>query len=120
PMQIVKDPVVSCGCVRVVRYTQKLEPRETGFIDVEMDGRKFQGAKAVEISVRFGPKFQSTAILQVRAFGRTDVQINPGQVNFGVVALGQQPAQNIDIQYTGQQINWRIDEVDTANAPSVT
>lgn len=119
PMQIVKDPEVSCGCVRVVKYTQKLEPRESGFVDVEMDGRRFIGAKSVTIQVRFGPKFQSTAILQVRAFGRTDVQINPGQVNFGVVALGQKPAQNIDVQYTGQQINWQINELDTSNAPSV-
>jgi hypothetical protein len=119
PMQIVKDPEVSCGCTRVVRYTQKLEPRETGFVDIEMDGRRFQGAKAVTITVRFGPKFQSTAILQVRAFGRTDVQINPGQINFGVVAAGSKNSQPINIQYTGQQMDWRVEDVDTSNAPSV-
>src|SRR3954469_13104649 len=45
PMQIVEDRKVSCGCVRIVRYTQKLEPRETGFVDIEMDGRRFQGSK---------------------------------------------------------------------------
>jgi hypothetical protein len=119
PMQIVKDPEVSCGCTKVVRYTQKLEPRESGFVDVEMDGRRFDGAKAVTIQVRFGPKYQSTAILQVRAFARTDVQINPGQVSYGVVALGQQPVQNVEIQYSGQQNNWQIYEVDPANAPNV-
>ena len=120
PMQIVKDPEVSCGCVRIVKYTAKLEPREAGFVDVEMDGRRFQGAKAVTIQVRFGPKFQSTALLQVRAFGRMDVQVNPGQANFGVVALGQAPVQNIDVTYSGQQQNWQITQVSAANAPSVT
>lgn len=119
PMQIMEDPKVSCGCVRIVRYTQKLEARETGFVDVEMDGRRFQGSKAVTIQVRFGPKYQSTAILQVRAFGRADVQINPGQASFGVVALGQRPTQTIDITYTGQQLNWQVTGVDTTNAPSV-
>jgi hypothetical protein len=119
PVQIMSDPAVSCGCTKVVRYTQKLEPRETGYIDVEMDGRRFQGAKAVTISVQFGPKFRSTAVLQVRAFSRTDVTLNPGQFNFGVVALGQQPAQALDIQYNGQQINWQVVQVDTAGAPSV-
>jgi Protein of unknown function (DUF1573) len=122
PMQIVEDPRVSCGCTRIVQYTQKLAPRETGYIDVEMDGRRFQGAKAVTIQVRFGPQYQSTALLQVRAFGRTDVTVQqPGQVNFGVVALGQQPpVQTIDVQYTGQQVNWQITEADTSNAPNVT
>ncbi len=120
PMQIVKDPEVSCGCTRIVRYTQKLEPRETGFVDVEMDARRFDGAKAVTIQVRFGPKFQSTAILQVRAFARTDVQINPGQVSFGMVALGQQPAQSVEVQYAGQQMGWQIHAVDATNAPNIT
>jgi hypothetical protein len=120
PMQIMGDPIVSCGCTRVVRYTQRLEPRETGFVDVEMDGRRWDGSKAVTIQVRFGgEKYQSTALLQVRAFTRTDVTLNPGQVNFGVVSLGQQPAQALDIQYAGDQINWQILQVDTTNAPSV-
>jgi hypothetical protein len=121
PMQIMGDPQVSCGCTRVVRYTQKLEPRETGFVDVEMDGRRFDGPKAVTIKAVFGGggKYQSTAVLQVRAFARTDVTLNPGQFNFGVVALGQQPAQALDVQYNGQQINWQVMEVDADNAPSV-
>ena len=119
PMQIVEDPKVSCGCVRIVRYTQKLAPRETGFVEIEMDGRRFEGAKAVTITARFGPQYQSTAILQVRAFGRTDVTLKPGQINFGVVAQGQQPAQIVEIAYKGQQINWQIGAIDTSNAPSV-
>jgi len=118
-MQIMKEPDVSCGCVKIVKYSQKLEPRETGYIEIEMDGRRFQGAKAVTIQVRFGPKFQSTALLQVRAFGRTDVTLNPGQVSFNRVALGQSPAKEIDIQYTGNVPNWQIMEVDTLNAPNV-
>lgn len=118
-MQIMQDPTVSCGCTRVLKYTQKLEAREKGFVDVEMDARKFQGSKAVTIQVRFGPKFQSTAILQVRAFARTDVQINPGQINFGTVAQGQKPAQAIDVTYTGQQINWQITGVEAENNAKV-
>jgi len=119
PMQIVKDPEVSCGCLRIVKYTAALEPRTSGYIDVEMDGRRFQGQKAVTIQVRFGPKFQSTALLQVRAFGRTDVQVNPGQVSFGTVAQGQKPTQTIDVQYSGNQQNWQITGLDPSSAPSV-
>ena len=119
PMQIVEDPRISCGCTRIVRYTKKLEPRESGFIDIEMDGRRFQGAKTVNIWVNFGPQYRSAAVLQVRAFARDDVAMTPGQINFGVVALGQQPNQTIDVQYSGKQLNWQITSVDDANAPNV-
>ena len=124
PMQIMADPNPSCSCTRVLRYTQKLEPRETGFIDVEMDGRRWQGPKAVTIQAVFGgnrngQRFQSTAVLQVRAFTRTDVQMTPGQAVFGTVAQGQQPSQSVDIQYGGQQINWQITGVDDTNSPNV-
>ncbi len=119
PMQVIKDPEVSCGCTRVVRYTQKMDARESGYVDVEMDGRKFTGAKAVTIQVRFGPQFQSTAILQVRAFSRTDVAINPGQVNFQTVALGQAPTQEISIEYTGQQKDWQITGIDDNHGASI-
>ncbi len=119
PMQVMNDPRPSCGCTTVLRYTQKLEPRESGFIDVEMDARRFQGAKEVTIPVRFGPQFQSTALLQVRAFSRTDVTVRPGQVAFGTVAQGQLASQTIDIQYTGQQLNWQITGVEEANSPNV-
>ena len=119
PMQIVDDPRPTCGCTRIVRYTKKLEPRESGFIDVEMDGRRFQGAKTVTIPINFGPQYRSTATLQVRAFARDDVAMTPGQINFGVVALGQQPNQAIDVQYSGKQLNWQITSVDDANAPNV-
>lgn len=120
PMQVMSDPTVSCNaCTRIVRYTQKLEPLETGFVDVEMDARKFSGAKRVTISVVFGPKFKSTAMLEIRAFSRTDVQVNPGQVAFGTVSQGKQPTQNVEVQYTGQQINWQITGIDDTNAQNV-
>jgi Protein of unknown function (DUF1573) len=126
PMQILSDPQLSCSaCTKILRYTQKLEPRETGFIDVEMDARQFKGAKAVTISATFagqrdGKRFQSTALLQIRAFSRTDVSVTPGQIAFGTVAQGQQSAaQTVDIQYIGQQISWQITGTDDTNAQNV-
>jgi RNA polymerase sigma factor (sigma-70 family) len=72
PIQIMEAPRVSCGCVQIVRFTEKLEPHETGSIDVEVDGRRFEGAKAFSIRVLFGPWYQSEAQLQVRAVSRTE------------------------------------------------
>jgi uncharacterized protein DUF1573 len=98
---------VSCGCVTVTPSASKLQPKESGYIDIVMDARRFTGAKTVSIYVTVGPQYTSTATLQVSANSRTDVVFNPGQVNFGVVAGGQTPAQTIDVEYAGT-LDWRI------------
>ena len=84
-----------------------------------MNASRFQGAKAATIYVELGPEYRSTAILQVRACTRPDLTLTPGQINFGVVAVGRQPAGAIGVEYRGQQPNWQITDVDTANAANV-
>lgn len=101
PMQIMEIRK-SCGCVEATASTQTLQPREAGTIDVTMDLKKFTGSRTVTIQVAVGPKFLSTALLQVKAYSRADVMLNPGAVNFGVVAQGQPATQTVDVQFTGQ------------------
>jgi len=112
PIEITSKPEVSCGCTRVVDYTAKLEPKQRGYLEVEMDASRFVGAKAVTVRVPFisGNQYASTAILQVKAFARADVMLKPGTVNFGLVQAGQNPppSQTIQVHYTGAIPNWQI------------
>jgi hypothetical protein len=70
PLQITKDPQTAMFPGRIVRYTKELPAQSSGFIEIELDSRQIQGQKSYSIWVRFGPDFQSTAVLQVRAFGK--------------------------------------------------
>lgn len=106
----------SCGCVAAVPTTRILQPRETAFLDVTMDARRFTGPKTVSIYVTIGPEYTGTATVQVSAVSRPDVVFNPGEVNFGVVAAGQSPTQVIDVEYAGA-IDWRVSEVISNGAP---
>jgi hypothetical protein len=106
----------SCGCVTATPSKETLQPREEAFLDVTMDTHKFAGAKTVSVFVTVGPQFQSTATLQVLANSRTDVVFNPGEVNFGPVQRGQTPTREVDVEYAGQ-LDWRISEVVTNDAP---
>ena len=115
PMQIY-EPRRSCGCVTPTLSTQVLQPRETAWLDVTMDARKFTGPRTVTVYVTFGPQFISTAVLQVKAVSRQDVVITPGQMNFGVVPQGQRPTQTVDVQYSGA-LDWKITGVAANNAP---
>src|SRR5262245_36337050 len=64
PLQII-DVHTSCGCATANPSSRLLQPREVGFIDVSMDGRRFTGAKSIRVSVTVGPEYTSTAELQV-------------------------------------------------------
>jgi hypothetical protein len=101
--------VPGCGCVTAVASKRVLEPRETAYIDVSMDARRFTGAKTVAIRVTVGPEFTSSADIKVSANSRADIVFNPGEVNLGTVAAGAAPTQNVDVEYAGP-LNWTVSE----------
>src|SRR5947209_11767654 len=99
----------SCGCVTGTPVPKVLQPRETGYVEVTMDARRFRGPKSVTVFVTVGPTFVSTAELKVSATSRADVVYNPGQVTFGAVSPGQASSQTIDVEYAGT-LDWRLTE----------
>lgn len=106
----------SCGCVTATNKVTTLKPRESGYLEVTMDARRFTGPKTVSIHVSVGPEYVSTAILSVSASSRPDVVFNPGQVSFGIVPAGQVQTQNIDVEYAGI-LDWKVSEVLKNDAP---
>jgi hypothetical protein len=115
PLQIV-DVHTSCGCATATPSAKVLGPRETGYIDVTMDGKKFTGAKSIRVSVTVGPEYSSTAELRVTATSRADIVFNPGQVSFGVVSRGETPTQTIEVEYAGS-LPWQVEGVISNGAP---
>jgi hypothetical protein len=106
----------SCGCVTVTPGTKNLKSKQSSYIDVFMDARKFTGPKTISIYITVGPEYTSTAVLKVSANSRADVVFNPGQVRFGVVAQGQTPKQVLDVEYAGV-LAWKVTQVVTSGAP---
>jgi hypothetical protein len=107
---------VSCDCVKVTPSKPVLNKMEAGTLDIDMDGRRFQGAKQVNVFVTIvddspRPQYTSTATLLITATSRTDVKLNPGAVAFGIVPRGQVAQQFIDIDYEGRQTDWGIVQV---------
>lgn len=118
PIEIT-DVRVSCGCVTPSVTKRILQPRETAYLEVNMDTLRFKKpeARTVSIHVSVGPTYLSTATVQVSANARGDVVIQPpGQISFGVVAAGQSPARTVDVEYAGV-LDWRINEVIKNDAP---
>ncbi|MBX9680919.1 MAG: DUF1573 domain-containing protein [Gemmataceae bacterium] len=101
---------VSCGCVTATKSSNVIQPGDTGFVHINMDGTRFSGQKTVTIYVTVGPQFVSTASLVVSANARTDVVFNPGEIDFGLVNRGQSASRPIDVEYAGN-FDWRITEI---------
>jgi len=113
PLKVVTQ--VSCDCVKVTPSKPVLNKSEAGTLDIEMDGRRFDGQKAVNVFVTLvedspRPQYTSTATLLITATARTDIALNPGAVQFGIVPRGQAAQRFIDVDYTGQ-LDWKIVQV---------
>jgi len=118
----VQEPKATCGCLSVIEYTGKMGPLETGHIDVKIDTSRVEGYKSVSLPVYFegrdaktNEKFWSYAKIEIRAVSRSDIAINPGSIQFGVVPAGQAANQAVNILYTGNLRNWKITEVVSKN-----
>jgi Protein of unknown function (DUF1573) len=99
-----------CGCITATASKRVLEPNEKTTLDVNMDARRFVGAKTVIIRVTVGPEFTSSAEVKVSALSRADVVFNPGDVGFGAVDHGQAVSQTVDIDYAGP-LDWHISDL---------
>lgn len=115
----------TCNCVTATSSVSKLLPPdkdkpgiEDGCIDVTMDARRFSGNKTVSIRVYVfsafdgGQQYSSQVTLQVKANSRNDVALNPGEMNFGVVAKGQATSTSLDVEYAGN-LDWQVTGVET-------
>jgi hypothetical protein len=108
---------VTCGCLTIKESTKILQPGETGYLDINMDGTRFTGQKTIKAYITVGPEYISTATLMVQANARADVVFNPGEVDFGLIHRGQHASKFIDVEYAGS-LPWTVSEiVKNANAP---
>ncbi len=116
PMEITNIRA-SCICGSAKETKKTLEPRESGYIEVTMDTKRFTGPKTITIYVTVGPEYVSTAELKISANSRADVVFNPGELKFGVVPRGKATEkQEIDVEYAGA-LDWKVTEIVTNNLP---
>ena len=92
----------SCGCTqpRVVKDT--LKSHEQGAILCEFNTHAFSGQHGARVTVTIDRPQYAEVELQVRGYIRTDVVLDPGQVNLGSVAQGKTAEKKINIQYAGR------------------
>jgi hypothetical protein len=102
------DVRASCGCTTGRASTSIIAPGGTATVDAEMDTRNFVGRKAtvLYVSLVTASGRGVEVRLGVTSTILSDIVLNPGTVDFGVVARGQSPERTLSIERVGQP-DWR-------------
>jgi hypothetical protein len=108
-----------CGCTEVRLGAQTIPPGTQTVIEAVLDTTKFQGPKASGLTLVFDRPNYTRVDLNLKCFIRSDVTLNPGQGDFGVVNRSTKPAVDLTLAYAGGQADWAITKMQTLS-PHIT
>ncbi len=97
----------SCGCTQPRISKDTLKSHEQGAIIAAFNTRAFSGQHGATVTVTIDRPQYAEITLNVKGYIRTDIVLDPSQVNFGSVAEGEASAKKIRIQYAGRN-DWKI------------
>ncbi len=108
----------SCGCTLPRVEKDTLKPQEHGSIIAEFNTRAFLGQHGAHLTVTIDRPQYAEVYLEVKGYIRTDVVVDPGQVNFGTIDEGVEAEHKFTVDYAGRP-DWQILEL-KPGSPTVT
>ncbi len=105
----------SCGCTTPQIVKPNLKTWEVGEIVADFNTRAFLGYKSAKITVTFDKPFYAQVELNVAGKIQSDVVVEPGEVDFGMVDLGLAVEKRITVTHAGSE-NWQLRDVKSANS----
>jgi hypothetical protein len=100
----------SCGCTSVSLEKRTLKTWEKAELVARFNTVGFSGQRQATVTVRFSAPYTGEVQLQVKGNIRTDVQVAPGDINFGTVNPSGNAKQTVEVRKFGNA-NWRIVDV---------
>lgn len=104
----------SCGCTTPQIVKPDLKTFETGEIITEFNTKLFNGHKSATVTVTFDRPFPAEVQLSVSGFIRTDVVLEPGEIDMGTVEAGEAAEKILGVSYAGRD-DWRIVDAKTTD-----
>jgi len=109
----------SCSCTSVRIDNPLLKTYEEGAIVATFNTNSFYGQRGATLTVVIDQPFYAEVQLPDRGFIRTDVEVQPGSVQFYSIDQGIGYKQTVAINYGGGREDWQILNVKSAN-PHIT
>ncbi|GIW98501.1 MAG: hypothetical protein KatS3mg111_1834 [Pirellulaceae bacterium] len=104
----------SCGCTEPVIEKPTLKTYEEGAILCRFNTRSFIGPRSAVVTVVVDKPYYGELQLLVKGTIRSDIVVEPGEVDFGEVAQGEEALSQLRITHAGRA-DWVIDDVRSAN-----
>jgi len=104
----------SCSCTTPEVTKTDLKTWETSEVVANFNTNAFTGPHTATITVTFDKPFAGEVQLHVGGNIRTDVMLQPGQVELGSVDAGQGSEKKIALTHSGRS-DWTISDVRSAN-----
>jgi len=104
----------TCGCTTPRIEKPDLKTYEHGAIVAHFNTDRFTGDKGATLTVTFDRPYYAQVQLHVRGHIRSDVEFQPGSVNFGTLEEGMGAEQRVSMSYYGGS-NWRIEDLKTSS-----
>jgi hypothetical protein len=102
-----------CGCTDVRVGARDIPPGTQTVIEAVLDTTRFAGYKPSGLTVFLDRPIAASVDLNLSCFIRTDVMLNPGQVDFGVVNRSTRPKVELSLAYSGGQADWAVSSMRT-------
>lgn len=100
----------SCGCTNPVVPKKILKSWEKGEVIAQFNTKSFIGEKTASITVVIDRPYYAEVVLLVKGKIRSDIVLNPGEVNFGDVDVGTTKDAELNVSYAGRK-DWAITDV---------
>ncbi len=106
----------SCGCTSGRASVSTVAPGQSAVIEAEMDTRNFVGLKStiLFVSLMTAGGREAEARLAVSSNILSDIVLNPGALDFGVVGRGQAPTLTLTIDRLGAP-GWKFERLVSAS-----
>ncbi len=107
----------SCGCTQPRILKDTLKTHEKGAIVAAFNTHAFSGQRGARVTVTIDRPKWAEIQLDVHGYIRTDLTLEPGEVNLGSVPEGQTADQKIQITHYGDS-DWKITDA-KSNSPNI-
>jgi len=101
----------SCGCTTPIIETEWIKPGQTGSVLARFNTGTFTGRKSATLTVSIDKPFYTELQLNVKGYIRSDIVLNPGEISFGEVPVGEPQSREVTLDYAGRS-DWQVVGID--------
>ena len=110
----IRSVSASCSCTTVSVDKSTIKTYETANVKAHFNTDRFVGERGATLTVVIDKPFYATVQLHVKGNIRTDINFQPGAVNFGSVFSGNAVEKEVNFTYQGRS-NWQVTQLKSTN-----